>query len=161
METKRERKSSEAPPSSPRSEAMSLLGEDSEYAGLSSTANPGELRRDENTRSAKKRKQGDEDEDENPFPPRDSYYLGSIYVDNAWSTVRGTGYIKNGDQILVKRDPLPSNTSSGKKGKGKQMSLTSMFKSQSNSSQKKPKLNSIVRLTNMRGFGMHYVVISI
>ena len=119
METKRERKSSEAPPSSPRSEAMSLLGEDSEYAGLSSTANPGELRCDENTRSAKKRKQGDEDEDENPFPPRDSYYLGSICVDNAWSTVRGTGYIKNGDQILVKRDPLPSNTSSGKKGKGK------------------------------------------
>ena len=87
METKRERKSSEAPPSSPRSEAMSLLGEDSEYAGLSSTTSPGELRRDENTRSAKKRKQGDEDEDENPFPPRDSYYLGSICVDNAWSTI--------------------------------------------------------------------------
>ncbi|KAI5124124.1 hypothetical protein M0805_000937 [Coniferiporia weirii] len=88
---------------------------------------------------------------------RSEYYLGSILVSNAWSTVRGSGYVKNGDPILVERDNLQEEGTSGKdakkKGKGKQMTLNTMFKSQTKSGPlKKAKTNTIVRLTNSRGF---------
>ncbi|OBZ79016.1 hypothetical protein A0H81_01450 [Grifola frondosa] len=33
-----------------------------------------------------------------------SAYLGSFLVGNAWSTVRGSGYVKAGDEISVERD---------------------------------------------------------
>lgn len=92
-------------------------------------------------------------------PKRSEYYLGSIIVGNAWSTVRGTGYIKNGDPIFVERDTLmqDSGKDQKKKGggmKGKQTTINSMFKPQTKSElAKKPKANTVVRLTNARGFG--------
>ena len=83
-------------------------------------------------------------------------YLGSFLVSNAWSTVRGTGYVKSGDVICVERDTLDKDSKEAKKGKSKQVTLTSMMKgSAKTSSMKKPKTaNTIVRLTNERGFGM-------
>ncbi|KAH8119981.1 SNF2 family N-terminal domain-containing protein [Phellopilus nigrolimitatus] len=92
-----------------------------------------------------------------PVVRRSEYYLGSLLVSNAWSTVRGTGYVKNGDPILVERDDLQEESSvnrdAKKKGKAKQMAISSMFKPQAKSGPvKKSKANTIVRLTNARGF---------
>ena len=93
------------------------------------------------------------------FPKRKGYYLGSILVGNAWSTVRGTGYIKSGDPVFVERETLQEDAGNGgkdqkKKAKGKQVTLNSMFKPQTKSElAKKPKPNTVVRLTNARGFG--------
>ena len=94
-----------------------------------------------------------------------SYYLGSFLVSNAWSTVKGTGYIKSGDPILVERDALAQDISqagrdSKKKGKGKQMTINSMFKTPQakSSAPKKTKSNTIVRLTNARGFGRSFAL---
>jgi len=90
-------------------------------------------------------------------------YLGSFIVGNAWSTVRGKGYVKPGDIIRIERDdPLDSSSSSsvlakGKKkalpdkGKTKQLTLGAMLKSQPPKTTKKA--DTVVRLTNDRGFG--------
>ncbi|EJD03591.1 uncharacterized protein FOMMEDRAFT_81947 [Fomitiporia mediterranea MF3/22] len=89
-----------------------------------------------------------------PIIKRSEYYLGSILVGNAWSTVRGTGYVKSGDPILVERDTLQDEAAKrdGKlNGKGKQGTISNMFKPKGGQS-KKTKVNTIVRLTNMRGF---------
>ncbi|KXN90093.1 DNA repair protein RAD5 [Leucoagaricus sp. SymC.cos] len=83
-------------------------------------------------------------------------YLGDILVENAWSTASGKGYAKSGDSILVHRDQ--SSTSgiqtkkTGKKSGGKkQGSITSMLKPQTTKPTKK-KVDSVVRLKNLRGF---------
>jgi DNA repair protein RAD5 len=90
-------------------------------------------------------------------------YLGSFIVGNAWSTVRGKGYIKPGDVIRIERDD-PDVSGSGlsvpakgkkkvllDKGKTKQLTLGAMLKSQPPKSTKK--IDTVVRLTNDRGFG--------
>jgi DNA repair protein RAD5 len=89
-----------------------------------------------------------------------STYLGSFLVGDAWSTVTGKGYVKINDEIRVQRDDQddskvgfrnpPRKTDNGKK---KQMSITTMWSTKSAKSSKK-KVDSIVRLTNARGFGM-------
>ncbi|KAG1836584.1 SNF2 family N-terminal domain-containing protein [Suillus subalutaceus] len=89
-------------------------------------------------------------------------YLGSFLVGNAWSTVRGKGYIKPGDTIGIERDD-PDDFKSGllvsgkgkKKalpdnGKKKQLTLGAMLKSQPPKTTKKA--DTVVRLTNDRGF---------
>lgn len=91
-----------------------------------------------------------------------SVYLGSFLVANAWSTVRGSGYVKAGDEIRIERDtpedPTPpeskrtkSKDVKGKSGK-KQLSIATMFKPQPAKPSKK-KQDTVVRLTNTRGFG--------
>jgi DNA repair protein RAD5 len=94
-----------------------------------------------------------------------SAYIGTIIVTKAWSTVRGKGYIKPRDTILVERDeledldmkrnkaPAPSkaSASSGKK----QLSITSMFNPPPKKlSLAKKRKDHIMRLSNSRGFGM-------
>ncbi|KAG2138689.1 SNF2 family N-terminal domain-containing protein [Suillus bovinus] len=91
-----------------------------------------------------------------------STYLGSFLVGNAWSTVRGKGYIKPGDTIHIERDDLDDFKSGlpvsgkGKKkalpdnGKKKQLTLGAMLKSQPLKAMKKA--DTVVRLTNDRGF---------
>ncbi|KZT30927.1 hypothetical protein NEOLEDRAFT_1153350 [Neolentinus lepideus HHB14362 ss-1] len=91
-------------------------------------------------------------------------YLGTFMVGNAWSTVRGKGYIKPGDEICVERDvpdepeAKPSALKSkgkGKaseaKGKQKQLSIATLLKVQQPKVKKKCN-GSVVRLTNKRGF---------
>ena len=97
-------------------------------------------------------------------PPSDfdfkSAFFGSIVVPNAWSTVKGKGYVKNGDPILVEWDKLkqeddPPRKSDKKKPpqkKGKQLTLTALMKPRQENFKKK-KQNDIVRLTNKGGFG--------
>ncbi|THH10977.1 hypothetical protein EW145_g955 [Phellinidium pouzarii] len=144
-------KFSDPPPSSPQSEAVSVFdGEGSKAEDPMSTT-----RISSETQPRKKRKIMQASH--HPKVERSEYYLGSILVGNAWSTVRGSGYVKNGDPILVERDSLQDENSSSKdakrKGKGKQVTLKTMFKSQVKSGPlKKPKANTIVRLTNSRGF---------
>ncbi|KAF9245698.1 P-loop containing nucleoside triphosphate hydrolase protein [Melanogaster broomeanus] len=90
-------------------------------------------------------------------------YLGSLLVGNAWSTVKGKGYIKPGDEIRIERDN-PDDTgswtsTSGKgkkketedKGKKKQLSLKAMLKPQPTRFAKR-KTDTVVRLTNKGGF---------
>ncbi|KAG0707588.1 SNF2 family N-terminal domain-containing protein [Suillus ampliporus] len=89
-------------------------------------------------------------------------YLGSFLVGNAWSTVKGKGYIKPGDIIRIERDDPddsrsgPSASAKGKKkalsdkGKKKQLTLGAMLKSQPSKMTKKA--DTVVRLTNDRGF---------
>lgn len=90
----------------------------------------------------------------------DGTYLGTFLVPNAWSTVKGKGYTKPGDEIRVERDS-PQGTSaaatSSVKGKKKQLSLKAMLKSQSVKNVKR-KTDTIVRLTNKGGFGKYFVV---
>jgi len=88
-----------------------------------------------------------------------SAYLGSLLVGDAWSTVTGKGYVKIHDEIRIQRDKQDESgvgfrNPSRKKdvGKKKQMSIATMLTSQSAKSSKK-KADSIVRLTNARGFG--------
>ncbi|KAJ7242607.1 P-loop containing nucleoside triphosphate hydrolase protein [Mycena haematopus] len=78
---------------------------------------------------------------------------------HAWSNVSGKGYIKNGEEVKIMREPQESKKSGGskaetkKKGDGKkQMSLTSMLKQPSKNSSKSKKIDTIVRLYNTRGF---------
>jgi DNA repair protein RAD5 len=90
-------------------------------------------------------------------------YLGSFLVGNAWSTVRGKGYIKPGDTIRIERDDpddfksgLPVSGKGKKKAlpgnsKKKQLTLGAMLKSQPPKTTKKA--DTVVRLTNDRGFG--------
>ncbi|KAA1467782.1 hypothetical protein DENSPDRAFT_770871 [Dentipellis sp. KUC8613] len=86
-----------------------------------------------------------------------SAYIGSFLVANAWSTVKGKGYIKAAEEIRVERDEQDEETKSrpafsGKeKGKKKQLNIATMFKAQQTKSVKK-KTNTVVRLTNARGF---------
>ncbi|KAI0029488.1 SNF2 family N-terminal domain-containing protein [Vararia minispora EC-137] len=95
-------------------------------------------------------------------PPFRSVYFGSFLVGNAWSTVKGKGYVKPGDEIRIAADePEDDRKSSGKgrgassgKGKktgGKQVSLTSMFKAQPARVTRK-NARTVVRLTNRAGF---------
>ncbi|KAG2050647.1 hypothetical protein BDR06DRAFT_960022 [Suillus hirtellus] len=95
-------------------------------------------------------------------PSGHSAYLGSFLVGNAWSTVRGKGYIKPGDTIHIERDDpddfksgLPISGKGKKKalpgnGKKKQLTLGAMLKSQPPKTTKKA--DTVVRLTNDRGF---------
>ena len=97
-------------------------------------------------------------------PPSDSdftsAFLGSIVVANAWSTVKGKGYVKNGDPILVEWDTLKQEEDTPKKGKkkkplqkkGKQLTITALMKPRQDNFKRK-KQNDIVRLTNKGGFG--------
>jgi len=105
-------------------------------------------------------------------PPFESIYIGSFIVGNAWSTVRGKGYIKSGDEIQVEREDQeegPSFKESGAfkkgkkgkamdKGKTKQLSIVNMMKAQQPKVSKK-KTNTVVRLTNNRGFGMFFLLL--
>ncbi|KIJ66394.1 hypothetical protein HYDPIDRAFT_109414 [Hydnomerulius pinastri MD-312] len=89
-------------------------------------------------------------------------YLGSFLVGNAWSTVKGKGYIKPGDEIRIERDN-PKDTSSSAstshkakketsdKGRKKQLSLKAMLKPQPIKPAKQ-KTDTVVRLTNKGGF---------
>lgn len=95
------------------------------------------------------------------FPCIDSkpMYVGSIIVSNAWSTTRGTGYVKPGDEINIERDEqveianakLPQKRSKHKPAT-KQLSISAMLKPQAAKPAKK-KQDYVVRLTNKRGFG--------
>ena len=97
-----------------------------------------------------------------PLPDFDfkSAFLGSIVVANAWSTVKGKGYVKNGDPILVEWDrlkqeddlPKKSNKKKSLQKKGKQLTITALMKPRQENFKKK-KRNDIVRLTNRGGFG--------
>jgi DNA repair protein RAD5 len=91
-----------------------------------------------------------------------STYLGSFLVGNAWSTVKGKNYVQPGDKIKIDRDEPEEATSSkanslkadGKgKGKFKQLSIATLMKSQPPKLSNKKKVDSVVRLTNSRGFG--------
>lgn len=90
-----------------------------------------------------------------------SMYIGDLPVDGAWSTVSGTGYVKVGDSVLIRREASnkessSANAQSGNKSKkirgGKQVTLTSMLKPQGTRSTKK--VDSIVRIVNNKGFGI-------
>ncbi|KAF8841910.1 hypothetical protein BDN67DRAFT_900346 [Paxillus ammoniavirescens] len=89
-------------------------------------------------------------------------YLGSFLVGNAWSTVKGKGYIKPGDEIRIERDSPDDASSSAslprkgkketeEKGKKKQLSLKAMLKPQLTKFGKR-KADTVVRLTNKGGF---------
>ncbi|EIN13831.1 DNA repair protein RAD5 [Punctularia strigosozonata HHB-11173 SS5] len=97
----------------------------------------------------------------------ESAYIGSFLVPNAWSTVKGKGYIKPGDIVLLERyDPdaatgksrakgkkSKDEAKSSGKGKGKQLNIATMLKSQPKaSSSKAKKKDTIVRVTNRSGF---------
>ncbi|KAF9785715.1 SNF2 family N-terminal domain-containing protein [Thelephora terrestris] len=89
-----------------------------------------------------------------------SAFLGSIVVANAWSTVKGKGYIKNGDPVLVEWDKLkqeeelPRKSDKKKQPKkgGKQLTITALMKPRQENFKRKKKQNDIVRLTNRGGF---------
>lgn len=91
-------------------------------------------------------------------------YLGEVVVPNAWSNVSGTGYVTTNESVMIHRErqgteptkPKPATSTNGKKkadGK-KQVTLTSMLKSQPPKVNKKKKTDNIVRLVNTKGFGM-------
>lgn len=95
-----------------------------------------------------------------PAPGHESMYLGYFLVDNAWSTVKGFGYIKPGDEIRIEREepnPPPPPKKPAKKDKGKdgkkQLTIANMFKPAPAKPNKK-KQDTVVRITNSRGFGM-------
>ncbi|TFK56768.1 hypothetical protein OE88DRAFT_1650222, partial [Heliocybe sulcata] len=106
---------------------------------------------------------------EAPLPPAAAFeaaYLGSFLVGNAWSTVRGKGYVKPGDEICLERDvqdepdTKPSKGSAKPNGKGKapetkgkqkQLSIATLLKAQPLKAKKKSN-GSVVRLTNKGGF---------
>jgi DNA repair protein RAD5 len=99
-----------------------------------------------------------------------SAYLGSFLVGNAWSTVKGKGYVKPGDEIKIERDSPQGSASSkansskggakakkpdGKdKGKTKQLSIATLMKPPPPQPKvSKKKVDTVVRLTNSGGFG--------
>lgn len=93
-------------------------------------------------------------------------YLGSFIVGNAWSTVKGKGYCKAGEEIIISRDdPDSLNPSSskpegktkmqrgavkGKSGAKKQLTLATLIKQPAKA---KKKTDTAVRIMNTRGFG--------
>ena len=95
-----------------------------------------------------------------------SVYLGSFIVGNAWSTVRGKGYCRAGDEIVISRDdpdgPSPSSSKpegktkmqrgavKGKTGAKKQLTLATLIKQPAKA---KKKTDTAVRIMNRRGFG--------
>jgi len=88
-----------------------------------------------------------------------SAFMGNIVVANAWSTVKGKGYVKNGDPILVEWDKLKQEDDAPRKNnkkqpqkKGKQLTITALMKPRQDNFKRK-KQNDIVRLTNRGGFG--------
>ena len=101
-----------------------------------------------------------------PAPPSafdhalEPIYLGCFLVDNAWSTVKGTGYIKQGEEIRIERDepdkppaPIPKKPAKDKGNGGKkQLTIASMLRPVPVKPTKK-KQDSVVRITNNRGFG--------
>ena len=95
-----------------------------------------------------------------PAIKSDGMYLGTFIVPNAWSTVKGKGYIKPGDEIRIERDS-PEDTGSAAttsvKGKKKQLTLKAMLKSKPLKNVKR-KTDTIVRLTNKGGFGKYIAV---
>ncbi|KAF8444821.1 SNF2 family N-terminal domain-containing protein [Boletus edulis BED1] len=88
-----------------------------------------------------------------PAIKSDGMYLGTVLVPNAWSTVKGKGYIKPGDEVMIERDTPEDTSAAGTsvKGKKKQLTLKSMLKSQPVKNVKR-KTDTIVRLTNKGGF---------
>ncbi|KAF7302925.1 DNA repair protein [Mycena kentingensis (nom. inval.)] len=94
-----------------------------------------------------------------PSSPAKSVYLGDVMWGHAFSNVSGKGYIKNGDEVTIKRDtardqkPAAATSNKGKqKGKGGQMSLKAMLKQPAKAPTKNKKEDTIVRLYNTRGF---------
>lgn len=95
-----------------------------------------------------------------PDPDFTSAFLGSIVVANAWSTVKGKGYVKNGDPILVEWDTLKQEDGLPGKGnkkrplqkKGKQLTIAALVKPRQDKFKRK-RQNDIVRLTDKGGFG--------
>lgn len=88
-------------------------------------------------------------------PPQASFYIGELVI-RAYSNTAGKGYIKLGDEVVLKRDENseelgPSKDPKGK-GKAKQATITNMFKAAPPKPTKKKK-DSNVRLFNSRGFG--------
>ena len=94
----------------------------------------------------------------------DSMYLGSFIVQKACSTVKGTGYIKPGEEIRIEREeddkpPPPTKKPVKDKGKSgkKQLTIANMLRPAPAKPAKK-KQDSVVRITNSRGFGKHYCI---
>ncbi|KAG9316777.1 putative DNA repair protein RAD5 [Chiua virens] len=82
----------------------------------------------------------------------DSTYLGTLLVPNAWSTVKGRGYINPGDEIKIEREcPDDAGAAAQAKGGKKQLTLKAMLKPQPAKNAKR-KTDTIVRLTNEGGF---------
>lgn len=109
-----------------------------------------------------------------PFPPMSNTtgfelaYIGSFLVPNAWSTCKGRGWVKAGEEISIRRNEEETTTLSstkasstkakaGKKVPGKQLKLTSMMKVKDKGPAPKQgkanKPDNVVRFTNSRGFG--------
>jgi DNA repair protein RAD5 len=96
-----------------------------------------------------------------PVPPKvsSSHFVGTFIIPNAWSTVRGKGYISPGDPVIISREEIEDNrpkaqtkgVASGTKGK-KQLNIATMMKRQTKPPPNK-KRDIIVRLINVRGFG--------
>lgn len=114
----------------------------------------------------KKRKLGRESlEKPGPEHTFTTAYLGSFIVPRAWSTVRGKGYTRVGDIVLLERDcpdddppskktipkAKPTKDSKSKGGK-KQLSIATMLKPPPIKFTKRKK-DTVVRLTNVGGFG--------
>lgn len=93
-------------------------------------------------------------------------YLGEVLVPNAWSNVSGKGYIKANDRVIVRRDedaPMagPSKAkppAKEKKSDKKQITLSTMLKTQSSKPSRKKKTDTIVRLINSKGFGVYCIL---
>ncbi|KAI6031365.1 SNF2 family N-terminal domain-containing protein [Pisolithus microcarpus] len=92
-------------------------------------------------------------------PGMEDAYIGCI-VGNAWSTVKGKGYINPGDEVLIERDALEDKTgrvkgqnkAAGDKGKKRQLTLKSMMNPQPSKKFTKRKIDAVIRLTNKAGF---------
>lgn len=85
-------------------------------------------------------------------------YLGDVFVENAWSTASGKGYVKPGESVIIQRDgpnSMPTSSKTQKSTKGisgkKQATITSMMKPQTTKIAKK-KVDTVVRISNQRGF---------
>ncbi|KAJ7640954.1 DNA repair protein RAD5 [Roridomyces roridus] len=88
------------------------------------------------------------------FPPT---VVGEMVFGHAWSNVSGKGYIKNGEEVKIMREPKEESKGKApvakkKTGDGKkQMSLAAMLKQPAKAKINK-KTDNIVRLYNSRGF---------
>jgi len=92
-------------------------------------------------------------------------YLGEVVVPNAWSNVSGRGYVTANESVMIYRErqgtqpskpnPTTSVNDKNKTNGKKQVTLTSMLKSQPPKKvNKKKKTDTIVRLVNNKGIGM-------